>query len=566
MKNRLPTFLRRRLGLAAVASLALMVSACGEEAAKAPAPAPEKKVTPTVIDPSDPTPEQKKALANPLHTAHLEDEEEPSKCRDCHQIKGKEPVDPGHRCMRCHEELQSAMHNSVANDQARECMTCHEWLEEDVEPWACQGCHTNATDVPKPTVEVPEATKIVVHAEEACNTCHLPHGEEAIELGECLECHEEQTSNHHPELGDPGQCAECHLSHEPAKAAYALCADCHRQDVNANVALFEGHDDCQACHQPHEPSGVVACQSCHEDTRTVGMRTTPEHRDCTSCHDPHRVERSPQASCVGCHEDVQLQHPEDETDGTCVGCHPSHPFRGRLVLAKDCTTCHEEAQTETSFHSGQTCGGCHQPHGFNLTEAGSELCSDCHLSSAPGVAPSSVEVQPIADHSACLDCHVDSAHEPTKEKAACGTCHETQIQTMTPGHEVCGDCHMPHEGTVETTCQSCHEDKWTSRHETDGQNCEECHRSHGPEGPAEPQACVTCHDQELPLMHQHAEHQNCADCHDFHDRGPQRARSTCLSACHQDMLDHEPDAVSCVGCHPFEEQVPDWLRVEETDQ
>jgi len=31
-------------------------------------------------------------------------------------------------------------------------------------------------------------------------------------------------------------------------------------------------------------------------------------------------------------------------------------------------------------------------------------------------------------------------------------------------------------------------------------------------------------------------------------------------------VDHEPSAVSCVGCHPFETDVPDWLRVEETEQ
>lgn len=546
--------------------LALMLTVgCGDQAPPTPDAAPEK-AKPKYIDPTAATPEQEKALANPLHVAHLEDEEEPSKCRDCHQIKGKEPVDPGHRCMRCHDELKSAMHNSVANEEARECQTCHEWLEEDIEPWACQGCHTNATDVPKPTVEVPDATKIVVHAEEACNTCHLPHGDEAIKLGECLECHEEQTSSHHPELGDPGQCAECHQSHEPAKAAYALCADCHRNDVNTRVALFEGHDDCQSCHQPHERNGVVACQSCHEDVRTVGMRTTPEHRDCTSCHNPHQVTRSPQASCIGCHEDVQVQHPEDEKDGTCVGCHPSHPFRGRLVLAKECSTCHEEAATETSFHSGESCGDCHRPHGFSLESAGQQLCSDCHLKDAPrpeGIEASTIQVQPIEDHSNCIECHVDSAHEPTKQTSDCGTCHEPQVQTMTPGHEACADCHMPHEGTVETTCKSCHEDKWTSRHVTDGQNCEQCHRSHGPEGPAEPQACRTCHEEALPLLHQHAEHQNCADCHDFHDKGPQRARSTCLGSCHQDLLDHEPDAVSCVGCHPFENDVPDWLRVEE---
>ncbi|NJK89389.1 MAG: hypothetical protein HC923_08270, partial [Myxococcales bacterium] len=192
---------------------------------------------------------------------------------------------------------------------------------------------------------------------------------------------------------------------------------------------------------------------------------------------------------------------------------------------------------------------------------------DCHVEAtlteatrARAAAPPVVRT--IEDHSRCADCHTQGNHQPLAELQACGECHEPVVTSMTKGHEDCNACHLPHEGTVEKTCNDCHEEKYQSRHVTDGATCDSCHRSHGPEGVAEPKACVSCHDQPLPLLHQHEEHQQCSDCHEFHDRNPQRSRSTCVSACHQDLLDHEPQAVSCVGCHPFELDVPDWLRVE----
>jgi hypothetical protein len=557
-----------RLGLlAGLAVAAVFVARCGEEA---PPPAPDTGPALKVIDPSKPTPEQEKALANELHVAHLEHEEEPSKCRDCHRVVGKEKTDPGeqHRCLQCHEDQTVAVHSSVANEAARECMTCHEFYESGVDPWSCAGCHTDAENAPTPKIDLPKAPQIEVHEEEACNSCHVPHGEDGpVKLGECAECHEEQTSQHNAKkLDDPAQCAECHQSHDPAKAAERLCADCHAEDV-PRQALFEGHDDCVSCHQTHEPEPVVACRSCHEDTKVSGMRDVPEHRDCTSCHDPHRVTASPEASCVGCHEDTDVGHPPDDHDGACAGCHPSHPFRGRIVFSKSCVVCHDEAQTETSFHAGEECQSCHLPHAFSLADSGDATCSECHLEGAPithEAREKTVLVKPIEDHAKCGECHLEANHDPKAQIEECSTCHEDQKRTMTQGHEDCGECHLPHEGTVETTCRDCHHEKYESRHVTDGQNCDSCHRPHGPDGPEEPQACAECHDEKLPLLHQHEEHQQCGDCHEFHDRGPQRSRSTCLSACHGDMVDHEPAAVSCVGCHPFEVDVPDWLKVEET--
>jgi len=543
---------------------------CGDspEAPVLSAPVPDASQE-LSLDMSEATPKQKKALANPLHDAHLEDEEEPSKCRDCHRIEGHEPVKPASRCLDCHEELADGVHSEVETATARACLTCHEFMAPEIDPWTCHGCHTDVADAPEPKHDLPGAPMVSVHSEEACETCHLPHGEDRILLASCLECHDEQTSTHHEtELSDPAQCAECHESHDPAERARSECASCHRGDVTATTALFDGHDGCLSCHAPHEIPEIVACSSCHEGQETSGMHTAPAHADCTSCHDPHRVSNSPEASCIRCHDEADVDHPEDSKHGTCVGCHPSHPIEGRHLSPRKCTSCHREASSETEFHLGERCTTCHEPHDFVLEGPEKRVCDDCHLEGASQTVRGEsrterILVEPIADHSLCSDCHVEANHDPSRKTEPCGTCHSEQIETMTAGHETCGECHRPHEATIETTCKDCHEQKWTSRHTTDGRDCDSCHRSHGPDGPAEPKACDTCHDESLPLLHQHEGHSDCADCHDFHDRVADRARSACLSACHQDLTDHEPEAKSCVGCHPFETGTGEWTRVKE---
>lgn len=510
-----------------------------------------------------PTADQEKALANELHKVHLESEEEQIKCRECHRIEGHEKPEITHRCLGCHEDNESAVHAAVKSPEAHECLTCHEFYNANVDAWACATCHTEVVGLPEPSLQLPNAPIVQIHAEETCQSCHAPHGDSPLDPKPCAECHEHEdmTSNHNSKkLSDPDQCLECHGGHEKASRAKQECATCHVRDVPRS-ARFEGHDTCMTCHTPHDDSAANRCQSCHEDQRTFGAREHPEHRDCQSCHDPHQVMKSPSSQCAGCHEDVKAEHPIHEELGDCAGCHPSHPFRGRLVAAKECVVCHEEAPTETSFHSGEACASCHMPHEFILVQD-EQLCRTCHTATTnepPSIARPT-QVGTAKGHETCRDCHLKAHHEPSKERAACRTCHGVQHETVTPGHETCVDCHEPHEGEVSTTCRDCHEAQFTSRHVTDGKDCAQCHRSHGPDGPGAPISCESCHQEKLPLLHGKEGHGECADCHDFHDRGPQRGRSTCLSACHQDQVNHEPTARSCVGCHPFEVEVPVELR------
>ena len=501
-----------------------------------------------------PTAEQEKALAGALHKKHLEAEKEPAKCRDCHRISGHDKTDPRHRCLSCHEGQRSAVHEKVSDADAKECLTCHDFFDETAEPWSCASCHVAGTVPPSWVHTLPDAPKVEIHSKEACKSCHSPHGETFLDPGPCLECHEDtKPSNHHAkELADPAQCLECHGGHIPAKTAHGKCVTCH-EGVPA-AATFKGHDACTSCHTPHGGRRTKTCQSCHDTQQTLASHEPDAHAECISCHPAHVVKSGPTKKCAGCHETVTPEHPEDPKLGTCAGCHPQHPVDGQLIAARGCAGagCHEVA-SETSHHAGVTCAQCHPAHDFDLKDAGAPLCQSCHAAPAKGNKPllSATRVDPVKGHDQCRDCHVKSAHTP-KATAECSTCHEDQVKGMTKGHEACVECHTPHEGKVKKACMDCHTEKRGGRHEKEEANCQQCHRSHGPEGPEAPKACASCHDKPLPGLHALEDHRECATCHGFHDKGPRRGRSSCMTDCHQAQLEHEPTATSCVGCHPFE--------------
>ncbi|MCK6548060.1 hypothetical protein L6R52_19570, partial [Myxococcota bacterium] len=78
-----------------------------------------------------------------------------------------------------------------------------------------------------------------------------------------------------------------------------------------------------------------------------------------------------------------------------------------------------------------------------------------------------------------------------------------------------------------------------------------CHHPHDAAGATQAPACTDCHTGRLPALHAVAEHRDCARCHDIHEAAPSADRATC-TACHAAMVDHEPEATSCKGCHPFQ--------------
>ena len=562
----------------------LIAAAC-EPPASAPAPKA------AAAEPSKialkPTPRQEKALANPLHKAHMEAEEEPTECRDCHRIQGEDAPTKivKHRCLSCHEDQRSALHANVANGAARECLSCHEFFESTADPWACTACH-EPQSVPtadhRPATDGDQtvsgkarrsvltelfgaAPPVRVH-EKDCKACHVPHGKEALAPTSCLECHEDQTAKHASadpkglkSLAEPDQCMECHGGHVPATAARAECASCHKKTI-ASTALFEGHGECVECHQPHGKVSKKSCTSCHSEQQTIAADLHPEHAKCLNCHEPHTVHASARQNCAKCHEDQAVlakTHPPDEKKGVCVGCHPQHPLNDRLTLATTCSSCHEEAKSDDALHAGATCKSCHLPHAFGLKTKGVALCADCHLGDLPRHPKPEVAkaVFPTDGHEQCSDCHEKVNHAPTPSmkiaQTSCGRCHEPQRSRVSKDHSRCLDCHTPHEGRIWQDCLACHDDKAKlGRHKPNRQDCEGCHSIHAsPQQEAPP--CVSCHEPPLPLMHQNEGHTTCADCHTFHQETKGGDRMSCLDSCHKELRDHEPAAKRCIGCHPF---------------
>lgn len=543
-------------------SLALLAAvACGEPPAKAPPPPPDAGDKPVE---QRPTEEQERALANLLHEKHVESKEEEIKCRACHRISGHEKADVKHRCLECHEDNKSKVHAKVADDMARECQTCHDFLAKEVNAWACGSCHVAGAPNLTTIENLPDAPKVEIHGKEACKSCHIPHGDEPLEPGTCVECHDDVTVKHE-EKGkkDPEQCLTCHGGHEEGKAAKAKCATCH--DGVPKAATFDGHDRCTTCHQPHERGGVKACASCHDDQHTVGMQKSEEHAKCNSCHAAHVVKTTPSKRCTKCHEDVAVAgHPDDDKRGACAGCHPQHEWRGQLTVVRTCAgkDCHAVAG-ETAFHSGVDCKDCHPKHEYAVEGLDKSFCNKCHGTPRKGKDKdtTATQVTPVSGHDECKDCHEKGAHAPRTKPVACASCHEDQKAQMTKGHEDCAQCHQPHEGSVQKDCKSCHDDKLLGRHTAkETRDCATCHRPHGPDGVTEPKACKSCHEDALPGLHSIKDHGRCDDCHGFHDKAPRRGRTTCLGSCHQDQVDHEPTAKSCAGCHPFEKELEEKTR------
>lgn len=517
-----------------------------------------------------------------LHASHVA-ADEPVACEACHEkVAGQYLEAKSWQCKSCHEDTRLALHAaSFADSGARECVSCHDFTSHSDNPIACISCHTDAQGS-SPAIRLHDPAK----PDEDCGSCHRAHEEPTLVTTACESCHTDEPVSGHdkPDIQITG-CASCHGYHEEADVASGRCTNCHRQSrahVPASATFADGHDECVSCHRPHRffASEVIGCKDeCHDGRVAISERKVPEHRGCTGCHDNHDVGKSPAKMCETCHK-KQPQHPADRvTKSTCMGCHKPHQSSG-APLATPCSDCHDDVKSDRARH-GVACRSCHEPHAFDLKDKGVALCRDCHGARPFKGAPS---IQAHAKHSDCFACHGDTvAHEPTgervacatchkaeaaaarkdhrkcvachephttKQKAACSGCHEPQARTAPAKHRDCMQCHDQHSTTVKQACASCHADRTTGVHAGVKGSCASCHRPHGPGGVASPPACTSCHDKGLPGLHQEKDHADCSKCHVSHGDQPYRGRASCL-ACHDDKNDHEPDAVTCMGCHIF---------------
>lgn len=477
---------------------------------------------------------------------------ERTSCHCCHlgDVKGfGEPIEE--RCLDCHDDVRV----TIPKMASQHCVSCHrlgagEGSDIVGRAWECQKCHT----APQGT-----ARAVDIHGGEDCANCHRPHEEPFTQARPCVDCHEREKDARHGKPKDPNQfvCIDCHAPHEQAGEAAAKCADCHNElhPTQFRKARSPGHDACTTCHTPHafERQAVKECASCHDEIKTMTGRGAADHAKCASCHEPHALGEPASSACSKCHKEVSSSHPDPKKQG-CVSCHNPHPNDAAAHAgigaspAVICKACHSSAGIQSVSHGGLECGRCHTPH-----REGDKVgigCANCH-----GPEVTKTAASPGGKHAPCTSCHEGNVHRPTATTAVCGKCHSAEQGSAPKGHSDCASCHDSHSGRrlPGATCSSCHASESASAKAVGHGACNDCHRAHGPSGPESPPACVQCHSATAKSagLHALAGHQTCSSCHgSAHAAAPKSDRATCLS-CHSNMVNHQPDAKTCAGCHAF---------------
>ncbi len=520
------------------------------------------------------------------HEEHLRQED--ITCWSCHEKSPNGGVSrpDASICAGCHENHPASLHAETLMGPANAgCLDCHGFDDNEIKPAdRCVVCH----ETPQGYVR---AIKGHGDGKTPCKGCHQPHQVPSLKPKECVDCHEKKIKLRHGrkrKVDKAQSCLACHAVHETKGEPSRRCASCHATS-NPRIppsAVFTGHDGCADCHTAHQftKTGTAACDSCHDDQKALGARKVRKHRDCKSCHKPHDVRSATETGCRSCHRRVRPRHPKEKGD-TCMGCHPAHPKgRGGMLTSAttNCSSCHDKARRETSFHApGKVkCSECHKPHKFKASSLG---CGGCHTEQRSQVARTKKR-----GHVKCAKCHAKANHNATAPVKQCLSCHAKKRDQAPPKHRKCDECHRTHDGRIKKDCASCHEKqgataprghdkcktchrahrvgvlpkakrcanchkkKARAQHGRIKGGCKSCHRAHGPKGIAKPPSCASCHkSRELEGLHKIKKHDRCADCHKTH-RAPLTKRANCTAGnCHTKEKTHEPKARSCTGCHPF---------------
>lgn len=381
-----------------------------------------------------------------------------------------------------------------------------------------------------------------------CLTCHedfkeklkRPFVHTPVKSGDCSDCHNPHAARHGKLLAEePNRiCFRCHDGIAPpgAKSAHKVAAS----------------GECNKCHDPHAgnfrfnltSSGNGLCFGCHKDIADAVKTNKYKHilatKECLTCHSPHS---SPNAAfllkaevpriCVNCHDPkkpiVAKQHMNYPVEkARCTSCHDPHGSNKEGILLnnahspvarKMCNQCHQD--------SGQ-------PNALTLKREGIALCRGCHSDTVGEIASKNRLHGPLADKTACLNCHSPHASKQTSlldapMKDLCGKCHGDTIERQTKAKSKhkpvengeCTQCHSPHSANslllfdnVSTLgiCGKCHEWQKHSSHPigekvADPRNrnisldCVSCHRSHGTDQKhfthSDPKMdlCVACHQK-----------------------------------------------------------------------
>jgi len=216
-------------------------------------------------------------------------------CASCHGGPAKTVAGTGHAtCTTCHTKAAHAPELAPAT-----CATCHarqvtQTARVDHGGHAkCEGCHTGGAHAPTARAacgdchEVEAKTAPKGHAQ--CASCHAPH--DGARAKTCVDCHKDRTRGH----GDParlgkgalaGGCQSCHRPHGPDALGVAsppACARCHERARLPGLHANAKHATCTDCHDAHAPApraDRATCTKCHTDRRDH----EPTAKVCNGCH------------------------------------------------------------------------------------------------------------------------------------------------------------------------------------------------------------------------------------------------------------------------------------------
>lgn len=295
-------------------------------------------------------------------------------CHDTHQSElPAQLVEPASDlCAQCHDvddEELSALHLG-ADLGALRCTSCHDPHGSPVSPLlatgsihepfsdGCDLCHEDGID--QLMEGGGQALCYVCHSEieELVAEAVVPH--EALELGECTDCHTPHASRQE------------HLLKE---SSARVCAECHDEQIAAADEIAHGAIEwfgCESCHRPHggdnekllRTTGNELCAGCHLSSRLLELEGTMR---LAGGYEVSGV-RLEALKTISLSAGETLDHPL-----------PRHPVTG-LITGEGRT-----AVVPQLVGQELSCLSCHDPHAGKTRQMlafdamnKAELCLSCH--------------------------------------------------------------------------------------------------------------------------------------------------------------------------------------------